>query len=164
MAAHSQKGKSRDKTSIFTGKTVRSEAYMGGFCVEMLRSWKKKETGQRKRLLESGTGCVSRWTQAHSFIPQPKIGHLAPAWPWTPRQYPSWGQRGEKLMEGSCSIGALPPATLHGGAGLSLCSESWQGEQGRKGGSGGTFPLDSARAGEQLRSGSGGGFSQLCSR
>lgn len=72
MAAHSQEGKSRDKTSIFTGKTVRSEAYMGGFCVEMLQSWKKKETGQRKRLLESGTGCLSRWIQAHSFIPSPK--------------------------------------------------------------------------------------------
>lgn len=71
---------------------------------------------------------------------------------------------GGKLMEGSCSIGALPPATLHGGVGLSLCSESWQGEQGRKGGSGGTFPLGSAGAREQLRSGSGGGCSQRCSR
>lgn len=90
---------------------------------------------------------------------------------------PFLGAGGAKVTEGSCSIRALPPAALHGGVGLSLCSESWQGEQGREGGSGpgGTFPLDGwmvsqqggispESAGEDARSAVAVGFAQFCSR
>lgn len=63
--------------------------------------------------MESGTGCLSRRTQARCFIPQPKIGkgeggkrgthgHFAvdPL-----RRCPSWGQGGRKSRKGAAASG-----------------------------------------------------------
>lgn len=74
----------------------------------MLWSWKKKETGPRKRLLESGTRCVSRGIQAPCCIPQPKIGkggchhgHLTTA--MDPPAMPFLGAGRGKAMEGAAA-------------------------------------------------------------
>ena len=168
MAARLQKGKSRDKTSIFTGKGARHEACMGGFCAETLLSWKKKRKRAKKKAFGVGYGVSEQTDSGLLLIPQPQRGKggggkrgttcvtCDTALPWTPQ---GWG-RGAEITAGSCSIWAQ-------GRRLALCSESWQGEQGHKGGShrGMTFPLDSAGAGGgDLCRVSGGGCSQHCSR
>ena len=130
---------------------------------------KRSGLGRRRKWgKEKGFWCqvpgVNRGTQARGFIPQPKIGkwggkkdtlsitrgHLAAE----PPAMPFLGTGRVKGTEGAAASGLC---LLHGGAGLSLCSASWQGEQGRQGGSGGTFPPAGAGAGGDLRRVSGGG-------